>query len=1608
VARIFGQVLQRGDRITFIWSEGAASFEPYHLEGAERAGLLDIAGQIHAKLESADSAELARLGHQLYRAVFRRDAGDYGSAEAVQAWLAKQMESNSVEKLEFLSDAPGLIPWNVLCESETAGFWGSRFNLGAGRRVNALRQNSTQTGPMQFCAADPELIANLSVAQQALLNPLREANLLATTTAALRDGLNQRAPDILLLLARVEKGLLRIGADSLSSADLQRWLAVPKEGNPDPLIILMASGESTEQVAYQALLSGASAAFNGLVANETLLSATKAFEIGHSIAQRFADGKQSLGEILRTLRQEQGPPALAFTAFCPPQLRVVAEEGAPAAELPLESVPLPAQPYRPFAAFDVEDRALFCGREDDVLAGAFALDHSGVVGVFLHGSPAVGKTSYLQAGLIPYLEQESIGYRALRDRAPGDTPVAEKDHPVLILRCTNDLAGQFADALTAYCAQPFVYSTPAGTQVTVDLPKILQDALSATANPGSTAIQSAPAATSITATPGGDSSDDDDGESAATSDTPARELWIALRDNKDMLALLLDKITRSLPFELMIVIDQGEDLVTLVRTSQQQGRRQKAIEMLMQLSHVEPRCKVVFAIRSQALAPFVSLLPDERSPADWQPFHLRPLTENALIDVLTWPTSRGEVPYCGEIPFQKYGFEYEAGLAAQIAAEAMEASGPEQQGALSIVHAVGALLYEKAVLEKTQNMVRAVDLKEVGGVKDALSRYLDRSIDKLTPSKQARQALRDLIGKLYTSHPDGSLSRDLIAQGELKSLWIAPGDAVEPLVDRAVQEQGLFDVQELIIGGESDLFISLPQDSLAQVGKKVRGEREQQALLRGRMVDVLWIMIPLVFLAAAVTFWGTRKLTVVSDPDEIRREFLKEEIMPKLEEILLSQERKDILKFQRPTYVGQMAQVEQALLQQNGTRVRQLLLNTDVADLRKYKLPDLRGFDWNYAWRQVNCERHTLEGHKGAVHAVAASPDGKWAASVGSDGATRIWTLDNGKTLVLIPGTKNALNAVAFAPDGKSLAVGGADKIVRIYDLSNVKTDYIEIHKESKALPGHEGEVHAIAFGKDATTLASAGADKTVIVWDVAAGKEKHKLKEHSAAVFALAFAADGTTLISAGDEGDFIIWDAAAGKRTAAGKTAYRSIAALAVGPDGKLCTAGVDNVAGAEVGMIRFWTIPDAKEAFKAITLRASALAVAFSPDGKSLVTGGRDEAVRLWNVETGEQERYFLGHTDPIRGLAFTKDAILSASVDQTVKIWDSAKSSGPDVIKAHKDWVQALALGGKDTLLASGSRDGAVKLWDPKTGLPAKVLDGKGQSSGELPAHKSAIAALAFSSSADKEPLYLAVGTRSDKNEGEIKVWQFDGNAKDGWKVKELATLTGHKKGITCLKFHPDAKKAELLASGSADQTVKLWDVKTQKEEASFDGHKDEVRCVTFSFDNSAIFSGGRDKAVCYNDLRTKKVRTFKEVHTGSVESIVAFGRVTREDEHGDRVNVVVTGGADLALRFWGYDQTDPDPDAKRHKFRDDWPHSGPLTAMVYHEANNGMIASAGWEGAVKLHDMFGERFTLSGHQDAVRALVMAADQSFIASASNDRTIRIWRTLPERAAAKKGMK
>lgn len=1600
MARIVCQVLHRADRISFLWSEGAASFEPYHLEGRERTALLQLANQLHAKLAQGSRPEVAQLGHQLYRAVFRQHAADAGSARAVEAWLRPLVQSNAVERLEFLSDAPSRIPWNLLIEELPAGdawqrFWGARFPLGASRRVNALRANPAFLDPTLRCLADLALTEQLPDAARQAMTELRNEGQLLHDIASVSDELKKRVPDVLLLLTRFAGGRLHVGADSFSMSDLKAWMDEAKEGSPDPLVILMGVGVQADQASWQTLLGAASASFSGLIANETLLTAAEVFPLGHRLAKQFQAGQQNLGDILLALRQ-QGGPALTLSAFCPLQVRAISDGAtdAPQAEGVPETYPLPLRPYRPFAAFDAADRTLFFGREEDTIRAALVTDRADAASLLLHGSPAVGKTSFLQAGLIPYLEQEAVGFAVLRDRSPIDTATSERDYPVLLLRATSDLAGQFADALTAFCAQPLTYTTPTGTQVTVNLPALLQQTVTGQPMPAaSTGIQTS------AATPGEEA---DDGESAPST-IEARELWIALRDDKEFLGKVLDAVTRSLPFELVLIVDQGEELLTLVHTMQEQARRRKAIEMLAHLAHVAPRCKVVYTIRSQALGQFLSLWP-EGCPGAYRTFELRPLTEAEMVDALLWPTSREAAPYSDEVPHQKYGFDFEAGLAQQIVSQAIDVSIAEQQSPLPILQAVGALLYDRQVLEKKQDMLHAADLKDIGGIKEAIAKYLDLTLERLPVTKSTRAALKGLIGKLYTKHADGTLSRDLMPAENLPSYWQAAAEPVEMTVNTAAEQQGLFEIQQLLIAGKNGLYVSLAQDSLARLGQKIDAEREKNAYVRTKVIDVLWIMIPLLFLGAALSFWVTRNY--FGNATELRA---WEEKAGKYITDLKKEHKADLKAAQdlprRPLYLGQLALAEQALRSENALRARQLLLSqpamVSFAENRKEDgkddgPKDIRGFEWKYLWRHLNSERHLFQGHLGAVNSIAISPDGQWAASGSVDGTIRIWNLARGESLALITGPKSAINAVAFAPDGTTLASAGADKIIRLWDVSKLKTDFVTITKETKTLKGHRDAVLALCYAKNANMLASGGADKAIFLWDPSTGAGKNLTeKDDTGAITGLTFANNDKMLVSAGADGKLVSWDFNAGKKLDVQTTAYQSIAALSVSSDGKtIATGGVETKLDAELGMIRFWNVTDLKETSAAIQHGNGVLSLAFSPDSKSIASGGKDFIIRLWDVQTQNQQHRWIGHLGGIRALAFAKKTLASGDYEGIVKIWNPEQSSGPDVLQAHADWVQCLALNKKNTLLASGARDGSVKLWDPKDGRPLLTL----------PAHTGAVTAVAFSNPKDKDKLLLAVSTRDAKNQGEVKIWQIDHDEKkEDFQPKLLHTLRERKEGVTCLAFHPSDDRANILLAGSTEGAVRLWNAALGKELETYRGHKDEVRCLCFLYDGKAFVSGGKDGLLCYSEIDRKDVWPSRDLHLGSIESVAPVPLPTRD---GDIGSGLLTGGADHTVKFWPVEKDDPKQKVdSKESLRHIRGHVQGITSLAFQGVGEGLIVSASWDGTIKLFDFAVERFTLTGHQGPVRAVVIAADQSFIASAGNDGTIRIWRAHQERAFEKK---
>lgn len=622
MARFVCQAVWRGDRLTFLWSQGTAAFEPYALSGAEREQFDRLAGNAHQRLAEALSSEeaggddrLAELGHQLYRAIFRLGAAERGSAAEVQQWLSAAGQG---EALEILSDVPGRVPWGLVCEQpRVEALWGRRFVLGTGRRVNPLRATPLLENPTYVLALDAELAGPSLRPWQDITHEILQ------TYDGLAGRVRREAPDVIVVIGHVAAEGLRLGPDRLRLHELRAWIDEASEGNPDPVIIVLGVGAVNALGNWREQIADATRLLPGLIANEVPLPASQAASLAMPFLQRFVLDRQSVGKALLNVRQERGLPALALTAYCPLSVQIADDTDG---ELPpeaaaVEPMPLPETPYRPLSAYDYKDRPLFLGREDETARCASLLDDAQTRGLFLHGGPGAGKTSLLQAGVMPYLEQVGVGYRLLRDRAPVETPTAEEDYPILLLRSTGDLAGQFADALGDFCSQPYSYTTPTGRRVTVDLPAQLRQATRATS---STAIQENLRAESAT----------------ATEDPSALKgaLWNALGENPRLLGEVLDALTRELPFELVIAIDQGEELITEVHNPTEAARRAEALAMLMHLADAPARCKVVLAMRSEYLARLTSLLPAGPGRMAWREFYLDELSREHLIEALEGPT----------------------------------------------------------------------------------------------------------------------------------------------------------------------------------------------------------------------------------------------------------------------------------------------------------------------------------------------------------------------------------------------------------------------------------------------------------------------------------------------------------------------------------------------------------------------------------------------------------------------------------------------------------------------------------------------------------------------------------------------------------------------------------------------------------------------------------------------------------------------------------------------------------------------------------------------------------------------------------------------------------
>ncbi len=317
--------------------------------------------------------------------------------------------------------------------------------------------------------------------------------------------------------------------------------------------------------------------------------------------------------------------------------------------------------------------------------------------------------------------------------------------------------------------------------------------------------------------------------------------------------------------------------------------------------------------------------------------------------------------------------------------------------------------------------------------------------------------------------------------------------------------------------------------------------------------------------------------------------------------------------------------------------------------------------------------RGPLPGLDGPVFGLAFTPAGEELATAGDDGSVRLWDLSANRARGRLEGGVERLWAVAFAPNGKTVAAGGGDWF-RPQDTGGLVLWDAASRQRLRELHGHAGLVFGVAFcPTDGDTLASGGWDGTVRLWDVKAGRERFVLRGHERPVRSVAFSPDGRTLASAGFDGLVCLWDVQTGREVRRLDARPYWVNCVAFSPDGRtLATAENSGEAVAAVGpeprpgQVRLWDAASGNERATLRGPRAVVLSLAFSPDGRALVSGGglwsQFGEVIVWDVATGAERLSLHGNAEWVECVTFSPDGRTLVTGGGTteshgeVKLWD----------------------------------------------------------------------------------------------------------------------------------------------------------------------------------------------------------------------------------------------------------------------------------------------------------------------------------------------------------------
>ncbi|KYC40485.1 hypothetical protein WA1_25520 [Scytonema hofmannii PCC 7110] len=530
--------------------------------------------------------------------------------------------------------------------------------------------------------------------------------------------------------------------------------------------------------------------------------------------------------------------------------------------------------------------------------------------------------------------------------------------------------------------------------------------------------------------------------------------------------------------------------------------------------------------------------------------------------------------------------------------------------------------------------------------------------------------------------------------------------------------------------------------------------------------------------------------------------------------------------------------------------------------------------------------------------------------------------------------------SAVFSPDGKILATSHTEGQICLW---NAVTG-----QQIVRFQGHTGSAWCVAFSLDGSILASSSQNDSIKLWETTTGQCLRTLQGHAGGAFVIVFSSCGSLLISGGADSDIRVWNLSTGECTQILQGHESAIFSLALSPDGNILASGGDDKT------IKLWefttgicikNLPGHTECIRSVT---------FSPSGM-LASGALDPIIRLWDVDKGLCIGTLEGHSNGVPKVIFLDNgnALASSSIDTTIRIWDVSSKRCIKTLQGHNNSVYAIAINPQETLLASGGDDFSVRLWDITSGECIRIFQGMHNWVADL-----AFAPIGSEGETEQEKTIVSGGY-----DRIIRLWNLDG---------EYRRFTGHTDFLFSVVFSPDGRT---IASSSADQTIRLWDVSTGQCLKVLKGHTGTVTRAIFSPDGHLLASSSYDRTIKLWDVATgQPVQTLP----AGVTLSLSFSPDGKK---------LAAGGFDEAARVWDLETWQCNQIIKGHSSWVWWVAISP---------KGNILATGSADGTVGLWDITTGQclHLLHAHAHWVWTIAFNPEGNILATGSSDGTIKLW--------------